>query len=185
MTSTIRGCWRTDLSSFLGSSISSVLPLAPYTVRKMLVSVPADWVSPVTTVAEYITYNTWQITHIKLCFYASECFPRFHILGSVTHFADNVDRAWVQHVEQSGSQTISPVFSQPALTWKDVLDTFGWHGNRQLIHQPAALWCDTIMAELRRKREKGREREREGVGRQKWELIYYLILFDLGTRRHS
>lgn len=95
-----------------------------------------------------------------MLFYASEDFPQFHILGSVTHFADNVDRAGVQHVEQSGSQTISPVFSQPALTWKDVLDTFGWHGNRQLIHQPAALWCDTVMAELRR--ERVREREWEG-----------------------
>lgn len=50
----------------------------------------------------------------------------FHILFVVTHFADNVDRAGVQHIEQSGSQTIAPVFSQPALTWKDVLDTFGW-----------------------------------------------------------
>lgn len=31
----------TDLSLFLGSSISSVLPFAPNTVRKILVSVPA------------------------------------------------------------------------------------------------------------------------------------------------
>ena len=69
----------------------------------------------------------------------------------LTHFADNVDGAGVQHIEQSVGQTISPVFSQPALTWKYVLDTFGWHGNRQLIHQPAALWCDTIMAELVRR----------------------------------
>lgn len=31
----------TNLSLFLGSSISSVLPFAPNTVRKILVSVPA------------------------------------------------------------------------------------------------------------------------------------------------
>lgn len=31
----------TDLSLFLGSVISSVLPFAPNTVRKILVSVPA------------------------------------------------------------------------------------------------------------------------------------------------
>lgn len=77
----------------------------------------------------------------------------------MTYFAYNVDRVRVQHIEQSGSQTISPVFSQPALTWKDVLDTFGWHGNRQLIHQPAALWCDTVMAKLRK-----RWREERGGG---------------------
>ena len=81
----------------------------------------------------------------------------------MTHFADNVDGAGVQHIEESGSQTISPVLSQPALTWKDVLDTFGWHGNRQLIHQPAALWCDTVMAELgERRRVRGRERTEKG-----------------------
>ena len=40
----------TDLSPALGSRISSVLPLAPNTVMKMLVSVPAYWVSPVATV---------------------------------------------------------------------------------------------------------------------------------------
>lgn len=44
-------CW-TDLSPFFGSNISSVLPLTPYTVRKMFVSVPAYWVSPVTTETE-------------------------------------------------------------------------------------------------------------------------------------
>lgn len=87
-----------------------------------------------------------------------------HIFSAVTHFADNVDRAGVQHIEKSGCQTISPVFSQPALTWKDVLDTFGWHGNRQLIHQPAALWCDTVVAELRRDRRKRRERGMVEVG---------------------
>ncbi len=102
-----------------------------------------------------------------LCNILTECFLRFHIFGAVTHFADNVDRARVQHVEQSGSQTISPVFSQPALTWKDVLDTLGWHGNRQLIRQPAALWCDTVMAKLRKRAREEREGrgERERGGR--------------------
>lgn len=114
-------------------------------------------------------------TQIKfLCNTLTECFPTLHILGAVTHFADNVDRAGVQHIEQSGSQTISPVFSQPALTWKDVLDTFGWHGNRQLIHQPAALWCDTVMAKLR-----GKRRERRWRGN--WYITWFL--FDLGTSR--
>lgn len=88
-------------------------------------------------------------------------------MGAAPHFAGDVDRAGVQHVEQSDSQTVSSVFGQPALTWKDVLDTFGWHGNRQLIHQPAALWCDTVMAKLR-KRWRG-----ENGGRWLWELIYH------------
>jgi len=83
---------------------------------------------------------------------ATERFPRFHILGAETHFAVDVDGGGVQDIDQSGGQTIAPVFSQPAVTWKAVLDTFGWHGNRQLIHQPAALWCDTVMAELRERR---------------------------------
>ena len=81
---------------------------------------------------------------------------------SLTHFADDVDRAGVQHVEQSGSEAVSPVFRQPALTWKIVLDTFGWHGNRKLIHQPAALWCDAVMAELRGTEEEGEDKSRNG-----------------------
>lgn len=89
----------------------------------------------------------------------------------MTHFAGDVDGAGVEHIEQSGSQTISPVFSQPALTWKNVLDTFGWHGNRQLVHQPAAFWCDSVMAELRKTR-----RGEAGVG------IY--ISFDSVGYRH-
>lgn len=76
---------------------------------------------------------------------------RDHLLVAVTHFAANVDHDGVQNIEQSGSETIASVFSQPALTWKDVLDTFGWHGNRQLIHKPAAFWRDTIMTKLREK----------------------------------
>lgn len=127
-----------------------------------------DWINNL----KKIQYTEIQIQF--LCNTLTECFPTLHILGAVTHFADNVDRAGVQHIEQSGSQTISPVFSQPALTWKDVLDTFGWHGNRQLIHQPAALWCDTIMAKLR-----GKRRERRWRGN----LYITWFLFDLGTSR--
>lgn len=87
----------------------------------------------------------------------------------MTHFAVNVDGAGVQHVEQPGSQTVSSVLRQPALTRKDVLNTFGWHGNRQLIDQPAALWCDTVMAELR-----GRRREREEGGEDRTGNLYII-----------
>ncbi|TNN59105.1 hypothetical protein EYF80_030639 [Liparis tanakae] len=45
------------------------------------------------------------------------------------------------------------------ITRKAVLDTFGWHRNRQLIHQPAALWRDTVMAELRERSGRGEEGE--------------------------
>lgn len=54
----------------------------------------------------------------------------------------------VQRVEHPGSQTVTPVFSQPALASKDIFDPLGWHGNRQLINQPAALWSGPIVAEL-------------------------------------
>lgn len=86
----------------------------------------------------------------------------------MTHFADNVDSASIQHIKKSGSQTISSVFSQPAPTWKNVLDTFGWHGNRQLFHQPAALWCHTVMTKLRNQKKK-KKQERKGKKRQKRE----------------
>ena len=54
----------------------------------------------------------------------------------------------VQHVEDSGSQAVSSVFGQPALAGKDVFDPFGWHGNRQFLHQPAALRSGPVMAKL-------------------------------------
>lgn len=59
----------------------------------------------------------------------------------------------IQHVEHSGSQTISSIFGQPALAGKDIFDPFGWHSNRQLINQPAALRSGPIMAELQGGRE--------------------------------
>lgn len=55
----------------------------------------------------------------------------------------------VQHIEDSGSQAVSSIFGQPALAGKDVFDPFGWHGNRQLIHQPAAVRSGPVMAKLR------------------------------------
>lgn len=54
----------------------------------------------------------------------------------------------VQRVEHSGSQTIPSVFGQPALASKDIFDPLCWHGNRQLINQPAALWSGPIVAKL-------------------------------------
>lgn len=54
----------------------------------------------------------------------------------------------VQRVEHPGSQTVSSIFGQPALASKDIFDPLGWHGNRQLINQPAALWSGPIVAQL-------------------------------------
>lgn len=59
----------------------------------------------------------------------------------------------IQHIEYSRSQTVSSIFGQPALASKDIFDPFGWHSNRQLINQPAALRSGPIMAELQGGRE--------------------------------
>ena len=64
------------------------------------------------------------------------------------HLANDVDGAGVQHVEQPGGEPVPPVLCQPALTWEAVLDTFGWHGYSQLVHQPAALWSGPVVAQL-------------------------------------
>lgn len=58
------------------------------------------------------------------------------------------DGLGVQRVEHPGSQTVPSVFGQPALASKDIFDPFGWHGNRQLINQPAALRSGPIVAKL-------------------------------------
>lgn len=73
--------------------------------------------------------------------------------ATVTYLLGDRNGLCIQHVEHSGSQTISSIFGQPALAGKDIFDPFGWHSNRQLINQPAALRSGSIMAELQGGRE--------------------------------
>ncbi len=62
---------------------------------------------------------------------------------------DDADGGGVQYVEDSGRQTVSSVFGQPALAQKVVLNAFGGNGHRQLVHQPAALGSRSVMTQLR------------------------------------
>lgn len=67
----------------------------------------------------------------------------------VTHFLRDGNGFRIQHVENSGGQAVAAIFGQPACASKNVFDPFGWHGNGELVDQPAALGSGTVMAELR------------------------------------
>lgn len=82
-----------------------------------------------------------------ICSLPNDCALHLHLL-TLAYLLGDGNGLRIQHVEYSGGQTISSIFGQPALASKDIFDPFGWHSNRQLINQPAALRSGPIMAEL-------------------------------------
>lgn len=90
------------------------------------------------TTLTYLNNAVKKFKGSKKCIF---CVPVWYLLGDGNGFC-------IQYIKYSRSQPIPSVFGQPALAKKSIFDPFGWHGDGQLLDEPAALRGGPVMPQL-------------------------------------